>query len=108
MVGVERVVQGLRVLRLVRGVRFGLGQVGLVVDVDRTARVHGDDLHAAEEPVLVLPEPVRAEGVERTGLAVLRLAVLTAGADGCVVVPTAPGLGVDLDEDVLESLRIDG
>jgi len=27
-------------------------------------------------------------------------------ADGCVAVPTAPGLGVDLDEDVLESLRI--
>ena len=27
-------------------------------------------------------------------------------ADGCVVVPTAPGLGVDLDEDVLESLRV--
>jgi len=29
-------------------------------------------------------------------------------ADGYVAVPTAPGLGVDLDEDVLESLRIDG
>jgi L-alanine-DL-glutamate epimerase-like enolase superfamily enzyme len=28
-------------------------------------------------------------------------------ADGCVAVPTAPGLGVDLDEDVLQSLRID-
>jgi L-alanine-DL-glutamate epimerase-like enolase superfamily enzyme len=27
--------------------------------------------------------------------------------DGYVAVPTAPGLGVDLDEDVLESLRID-
>ena len=27
-------------------------------------------------------------------------------ADGCVAVPTAPGLGVDLDEDVLESLRV--
>ena len=27
-------------------------------------------------------------------------------ADGCVAVPTEPGLGVDLDEDVLESLRI--
>jgi L-rhamnonate dehydratase len=26
--------------------------------------------------------------------------------DGCVTVPTAPGLGVDLDEDVLESLRV--
>jgi L-rhamnonate dehydratase len=26
--------------------------------------------------------------------------------DGCVAVPTAPGLGVDLDEDVLESLRV--
>ena len=28
-------------------------------------------------------------------------------ADGYVAIPTAPGLGVDLDEDVLESLRID-
>jgi L-rhamnonate dehydratase len=27
-------------------------------------------------------------------------------ADGCVAVPTAPGLGVDIDEDVLESLRV--
>jgi L-alanine-DL-glutamate epimerase-like enolase superfamily enzyme len=27
-------------------------------------------------------------------------------ADGCVAVPTTPGLGVDLDEDVLESLRV--
>jgi L-alanine-DL-glutamate epimerase-like enolase superfamily enzyme len=27
-------------------------------------------------------------------------------ADGYVAVPTAPGLGVDLDEDVLESLRV--
>ena len=27
--------------------------------------------------------------------------------DGCVAVPTAPGLGIDLDEDVLESLRVD-
>jgi L-alanine-DL-glutamate epimerase-like enolase superfamily enzyme len=26
--------------------------------------------------------------------------------DGCVAVPTAPGLGIDLDEDVLESLRV--
>jgi L-alanine-DL-glutamate epimerase-like enolase superfamily enzyme len=27
-------------------------------------------------------------------------------SDGCVAVPTTPGLGVDLDEDVLESLRV--
>jgi L-rhamnonate dehydratase len=27
-------------------------------------------------------------------------------ADGCVAVPTTPGLGVDLDEDVLETLRV--
>jgi L-alanine-DL-glutamate epimerase-like enolase superfamily enzyme len=26
--------------------------------------------------------------------------------DGCVAVPTAPGLGVDLDEDVVETLRV--
>ena len=28
-------------------------------------------------------------------------------ADGCVAVPTAPGLGVDLDEAVVDSLRVD-
>ena len=28
-------------------------------------------------------------------------------ADGCIVVPTAPGLGVDLDMDVFESLRVE-
>jgi L-rhamnonate dehydratase len=39
-----------------------------------------------------------------TSLTVQRLPI---EADGCVAVPTAPGLGVDLDEDVLESLRID-
>ena len=40
-----------------------------------------------------------------TSLTVQRLPI---EADGCVAVPTAPGLGVDLDDDVLESLRIDG
>jgi L-rhamnonate dehydratase len=39
-----------------------------------------------------------------TSLTIQRLPI---EADGCVAVPTAPGLGVDLDEDVLESLRID-
>jgi L-alanine-DL-glutamate epimerase-like enolase superfamily enzyme len=38
-----------------------------------------------------------------TRLTVQRLPI---EADGCVAVPTAPGLGVDLDEDVLESLRV--
>ncbi|HWN22703.1 MAG TPA: mandelate racemase/muconate lactonizing enzyme family protein, partial [Gaiellaceae bacterium] len=28
-------------------------------------------------------------------------------ADGCVAIPTAPGLGVDLDPDVFESLRVE-
>jgi L-rhamnonate dehydratase len=28
-------------------------------------------------------------------------------ADGCIAVPTAPGLGIDLDEDVLQSLRVE-
>jgi L-alanine-DL-glutamate epimerase-like enolase superfamily enzyme len=37
----------------------------------------------------------------------LTLERLPIEADGCVAVPAAPGLGVDLDEDVLESLRID-
>jgi L-alanine-DL-glutamate epimerase-like enolase superfamily enzyme len=28
-------------------------------------------------------------------------------ADGCIAIPTAPGLGVDLDPDVFESLRVE-
>jgi L-alanine-DL-glutamate epimerase-like enolase superfamily enzyme len=28
-------------------------------------------------------------------------------ADGCVAVPTAPGIGVTLDEDVVAALRVD-
>jgi L-alanine-DL-glutamate epimerase-like enolase superfamily enzyme len=28
-------------------------------------------------------------------------------ADGCVAVPTAPGLGIELDEDVFTSLRVE-
>ncbi len=39
-----------------------------------------------------------------TRLTVQRLPLL---ADGTVAVPTAPGLGVDLDEAVLECLRVD-
>jgi L-rhamnonate dehydratase len=46
-----------------------------------------------------------AETQINTALTVQRLPI---EEDGCVAVPTAPGLGVDLDEDVLESLRIDG
>ena len=39
-----------------------------------------------------------------TRLTVQRLPI---EADGCVAVPTAPGLGVDLDEAVVDSLRVD-
>ena len=39
-----------------------------------------------------------------TRLTVQRLPI---GPDGCIAVPTAPGLGVDLDEDVLDDLRVD-
>jgi L-alanine-DL-glutamate epimerase-like enolase superfamily enzyme len=28
-------------------------------------------------------------------------------SDGCVAVPTAPGLGIELDADVLDELRVD-
>nr|MBA3348748.1 mandelate racemase/muconate lactonizing enzyme family protein [Actinomycetota bacterium] len=28
-------------------------------------------------------------------------------ADGCIAIPTVPGLGVDLDPDVFESLRVE-
>jgi L-alanine-DL-glutamate epimerase-like enolase superfamily enzyme len=29
-------------------------------------------------------------------------------ADGCVAVPTAPGLGVELDEEVVAAYRVNG
>ncbi len=45
-----------------------------------------------------------AETPINTRLTVQRLPV---GPDGCVAVPSAPGLGVDLDEDVVEMLRVD-
>ncbi len=45
-----------------------------------------------------------AETQINTALTVQRLPI---EEDGCVAVPSTPGLGVDLDEDVLESLRID-
>lgn len=37
----------------------------------------------------------------------LTLQRLPLEADGCIAVPTAPGLGVDLDTDVFESLRVE-
>jgi L-alanine-DL-glutamate epimerase-like enolase superfamily enzyme len=46
-----------------------------------------------------------AETPINTRLTVQRLPV---GSDGCVAVPTAPGLGVELDEDVVEMLRVEG
>jgi L-rhamnonate dehydratase len=45
-----------------------------------------------------------AETPINTRLTVQRLPL---EADGCVAVPTAPGLGVELDENVLASLRVD-
>ena len=40
-----------------------------------------------------------------TALTVQRLPIK---ADGCIAVPTAPGLGVELDPDVVERLRVNG
>jgi L-rhamnonate dehydratase len=40
-----------------------------------------------------------------TGLTVQRLPV---EADGCIAVPTAPGLGVELDFEVVERMRVNG
>ena len=50
---------------------------------------------------------MKTNDVEAT---VLRQALVDDGiadAGGFVAVPTAPGLGVDIDEDVLESLGVD-
>ena len=46
-----------------------------------------------------------AETPINTALTVERLPL---EADGCIAVPTAPGIGVTLDEDVLASLRVAG
>jgi L-alanine-DL-glutamate epimerase-like enolase superfamily enzyme len=46
-----------------------------------------------------------AETPINTALTVERLPI---EPDGCVAVPTAPGIGVTLDEDVVESLRVRG
>ena len=32
--------------------------------------------------------------------------LLPIGEDGCVAIPTGPGLGIDLDQDVFDSLRV--
>jgi L-alanine-DL-glutamate epimerase-like enolase superfamily enzyme len=46
-----------------------------------------------------------AETPINTKLTVERLPI---EADGCVAVPSAPGIGITLDEDVVASLRVAG
>ena len=79
-----------------RAVEAGYGSIQIL---------HGASLHVnAVLPEARYQEYCVAETPINTRLTVQRLPL---EADGCVAVPTAPGLGVELDEDVLASLRVD-
>ena len=84
------------------------GAIVTVTQLDRaavTASAEDGAFRFANLPDGIWQEYCVADTPINTSLTVQRLPV---EADGFVAVPTAPGLGVDLDEDVLESLRIDG
>jgi len=90
----------LRIARLAeeRGVRFvpHAWKSGII----KAASLHVNAVQA--EPMF--QEYCVAGTPINTGLTRQRLPI---DADGYVAVPTEPGLGVDLDEDVLASLRVD-
>jgi L-alanine-DL-glutamate epimerase-like enolase superfamily enzyme len=56
-------------------------------------------------PEALFQEYCVAETPINTELTVQRLPI---EADGCIAVPTIPGLGIELDDDVVERLRVDG
>jgi len=56
-------------------------------------------------PEALFQEYCVAETPINTELTVQRLPI---EADGCIAVPTIPGLGIELDDDVVDRLRVDG
>ena len=96
------------------------GGITETLRIGELARAHGRETvpHAWKSGIIkaaslhcnaVLPDGIWqeycvADTPINTSLTVQRLPIQE---DGCVAVPSAPGLGVDLDEDVLAHLRID-
>jgi L-alanine-DL-glutamate epimerase-like enolase superfamily enzyme len=84
----------------------GTHGVGTVPHAWKSGIIKAASLHVnAVLPQAYYQEYCVADTLINTNLTKQRLPI---EADGCVAVPTAPGLGVDLDLDVVESLRVDG
>jgi L-alanine-DL-glutamate epimerase-like enolase superfamily enzyme len=79
--------------------------VALVPHAWKSGIIKAASLHVnAVLPDAALQEYCVAETAINTKLTRERLPL---EADGCVAVPTAPGLGIELDEDVFTSLRVE-
>jgi L-rhamnonate dehydratase len=79
--------------------------VALVPHAWKSGIIKAASLHVnAVLPEALFQEYCVADTVINTKLTQQRLEI---EADGCVAVPTAPGLGIDLDEDVFSSLRVE-
>jgi L-rhamnonate dehydratase len=84
----------------------GTHDVGTVPHAWKSGIIKAASLHVnAVLPQAYYQEYCVADTLINTNLTKQRLPI---EADGCVAVPTAPGLGIDLDPDVVESLRVDG
>jgi L-rhamnonate dehydratase len=80
--------------------------VGTVPHAWKSGIIKAASLHVnAVLPQALYQEYCVADTEINTNLTLQRLPI---EADGCVAVPSVPGLGVDLDMDVVESLRVDG
>jgi L-rhamnonate dehydratase len=79
--------------------------VALVPHAWKSGIIKAASLHVnAVLPEALFQEYCVADTVINTKLTQQRLEI---EPDGCVAVPTAPGLGIDLDEDVFSSLRVE-
>ena len=80
--------------------------VGTVPHAWKSGIIKAASLHVnAVLPDALYQEYCVAETPINTALTVERLPI---EADGCVAVPSAPGIGITLDEDVVASLRVAG
>jgi len=95
------------------------GGITETVRIAELAREHGVEtvLHAWKSGIIkaaslhvnaVLPDALFQEYcVAETEINTkLTKQLLPIGEDGCVAIPTGPGLGIDLDQDVFDSLRV--
>jgi L-alanine-DL-glutamate epimerase-like enolase superfamily enzyme len=80
--------------------------VGIVPHAWKSGIIKAASLHVnAVLPEALFQEYCVAETPINTALTIQRLPV---EADGCIAVPTGPGLGIDLDYDVVDRLRVNG